>query len=655
MKLGLRTRMVLLALLPSTLVAMAMAAVFLWHEIDNLEQGLRTRGTAVARNLAGLAEFGVFAGQRDVLGALSKSAVALDPDARGAAIVTPAGEIVAQGGELRPAHWPALGRIAGARSASGTLLFIEPVMARRLPVDDIYGGAGKRDEAPRVVGYAVLEMSLLQLETGTVRIVTVSLLFALMGAIFGAWLAWRIGRDLARPLLAAVQTVERIGQGNLSARMITEATGPLQSLANGINDMAARIGVTQDELRRRVADATAGLQREKEAAELATQAKSRFLAAASHDLRQPLHALGLFVNSLADSKAAKLEPGLVAHIRSATDTLQHLFDAILDVSRLDSGKVVPRLASFPLSHVFSSIQRDLSLIADKQNLRLRVRRTPLWVRSDEELVLRIVLNLVGNALRYTRSGGVLVAARRRGGDVQIEVWDTGDGIPEDAQHEIFEEYRQLGNPERDQSKGLGLGLSICRRLAGLLDAPIGLRSRRGWGSVFWIRLPRAGAHADLPLADAGSADVGNETPRIGGTVALVTDDPALRSSLETAVAGWGGAVLPATSGMEIEARCKALGVAPVMAICSLELPGTEAGMDVATRLASRYPGIGVLLVGDEFGEVTQAGARAAGYMLLKTPIAPGRLRAALHTVIANGDSARGASEMRGQQAGDTQE
>jgi hypothetical protein len=280
-------------------------------------------------------------------------------------------------------------------------------------------------------------------------------------------------------------------------------------------------------------------------------------------LRQPLHALGLFVSALAHSESAKREPELVAHIRSATDSLQNLLDAILDLSRLDGGNVVPRITAFGLGPVLESVQRDLALVAEHKGLRLRVRATDLWVRSDADLVQRILLNLVGNALRYTRSGGVLVSCRRRGDRALLEVWDTGAGIPENAREEIFEEYIQLENPERDRAKGLGLGLAICRRLAGLLGASLGVRSRPGHGSVFWITLPleHPARHASPALAQT-LAESAEDVARLGGTVLVVDGDPLVRAGMETAITGWGAKVILAASRDEAVTRCCEGGAVP---------------------------------------------------------------------------------------------
>lgn len=631
---GLRTRMLMLALLPGTLVAVLLTVVFLVHSIDTIEQGLRTRGTAISRHLAALAEFGIFSGQRTALGALSTSALGIDPDVRGAAIVGPRGEILARAGELNPAGWPRLARVEGHRVDGDVLQFIEPVLQHRLPVDDIYGGGLASGAEATPVGYVVLEFSLREVSGRITRLVLIGFLIALLGAALGGWLAYRIGRAVTRPLLAANEVVERIGAGDLAARMPVKTAGPLRSLATGINDMAARIGLSQEDLRTRVAEATAGLQRQKEAAERATLAKSHFLAAASHDLRQPLHALGLFVSALAHSESAKREPELVAHIRSATDSLQNLLDAILDLSRLDGGNVVPRITAFGLGPVLESVQRDLALVAEHKGLRLRVRPTDLWTRSDADLVQRILLNLVGNALRYTRSGGVLVSCRRRGDRVLLEVWDTGAGIPENAREEIFEEYIQLENPERDRAKGLGLGLAICRRLAGLLGASLGVRSRPGHGSVFWITLPleHPARHASPALAQT-LAESAEDVARLGGTVLVVDGDPLVRAGMETAITGWGAKVILAASRDEAVTRCCEGGAVPDMAICNLRLPGKVSGIDFGGELRNLYPGIGVLLVSADISEATQAAARAKDFPLLKQPIAPGRLRAALRTLL----------------------
>jgi signal transduction histidine kinase len=634
MKLSLRKRMVLLAVLPATLTAVLMTAIFLYYVIDNLELGLRSRGAAIARQMATVAEFGIFSGQRDSLLALTDSALRMDPDTRGAAILDEQGAVLARSGELETSRGSDLVGGEGRRHGPDTLSFIEPVMRGSVAVDDIYGGA----ETPHIpdsklIGYVVVEMSLREVAVKSERLIAAGILIALLGAALGTSLARRIARTVTVPLLEAGEVVARIGEGDLAARMETATGGPLQTLADGINDMAERIGVTQDDLRASVAEATLSLMWEKEAAERATVAKSHFLAAASHDLRQPLLALGLFVSRLVESDAAKQEPKLVAHIQSAVDTLQDLLDAILDVSRLDGGNVVPRMGSFPLGELLERLTRDLSPLAEQKGLQLRVRPTPIWVQSDEKIVARILLNLVSNALRYTHVGGVLVTCRKRRNVVRVEVWDTGQGIPEDAREEIFQEYVQLGNPERDLSKGLGLGLAICRRLADLLAAPLGVRSRPGRGSVFWVQLPVARTHPPRSLAEI-PAEQAADSGRIAGTVLLVEGDPLVRAKLEQSILNWGGRVMLASNREEALRLRRESDQPPDLAVCNVSLPDEVSGIELAQELQRRFECMGVLLIGSDVSAETQAAATAAGFVLLKQPVPPGRMRAALRQLLA---------------------
>ena len=636
MRMGLRIRMLLSALLPTTLVAVLLTTVFLLRAIDDLEQGLQTRGTAISRQMAGAAEFGIFSGQRGALSVLTESALHIDPDVRGAAIVDGRGAVMALSGVLNQSMWPALGRIDGSRLRPDVLLFVEPVMRSSLPVDDIYGGATAPHVAPQqLLGYVVIELSRNEVSSKSARLIAIGGLIALLGSALGGWLALRIARGVTSPLLEANEVVGRIGAGDLTARMATRSAGALRSLASGINGMAERIGVTQDDLRARVAEATADLQQAKDAAEHATVAKSHFLAAASHDLRQPLHALGLFVSALAQSKAARQEPELVAHIQSAVDALQNLLDAILDISRLDGGNVVPSIGSFPLAQVLDRLGQDLSLPAAQKGLRLKLRPTRFWVRSDEKIVERILLNLVGNALRYTRSGGVLVSCRRRGEVLVVEVWDTGEGIPEHARAGIFEEYVQLANPERDRAKGLGLGLAICRRLADLLGISLGVRSRPGRGSVFWIELPLApaGLPRDQPSAVGVSAEAAVDPARINGTVLVVERDALVRAGMQQAIVSWGGRVLLAADRDEALRRCRESDPPPDLTICNLRLPGRGSGIELAQELRREFEGMAVLLVSADVSDEAQNAARNAGFALLKQPVPAGRLRAALRHLL----------------------
>jgi len=643
MKTGLRRSLLLLALVPATVVAALVSIVFVLYSIDNLEQELRTRGAAISRQAAVAAEYDIFSGQQAKLSALTELALRSDPNARGAAVVDVQGAIIADSGDLHPAQWPGLSSSEGLslRMGPDILLFVEPVLRSILPVDDLYAGAETaRTAESKIIGYVLVELSLGDIPRKSARLIALSALVAALAVALGAWLALRLASTVAKPLLEANEVVARIGQGDLMARMATESAGALQSLAAGINDMAGRIGVTQEDLRARIAEATRDLQQEKETAEHATLAKSHFLAAASHDLRQPLHALGLFVSGLAQSKAAKQEPKLVAHIQASVESLQHLLDAILDISRLDRGNLIPKIDRFPMARVLDRLTGELSLLADENSLQLKVRPTQVWVHSDQHIVERILLNLVGNALRYTHAGGVLVSCRRYREKVRVEVWDTGEGIPEHAREQIFEDFVQLGNSERDSAKGLGLGLAICRRLASLLEIPLGVRSRPGRGSVFWIELPVAqpaappGNHGNEPTGEAITPiEQAAEFARLSGTVLVVEGDAMVRSGMEQAIVSWGCTVLLADTREEAFRRCRESDHVPDLMVCNIRLPGSFSGIELAKELQGEFEHMNILLVSADTSEETRAAAHHAGFVLLKKPVPAGRLRAALQQLL----------------------
>jgi len=239
-----------------------------------------------------------------------------------------------------------------------------------------------------------------------------------------------------------------------------------------------------------------GLREQKHAAEQSSAAKSRFLAAASHDLRQPVQALAFFVGALRGHKLPARSTAIVDHIDASLASMHGLFSSILDMSRLDAGLVKARLEPVPLAPLLARLCRELEGEAAAKGVKLAFAPTGLAVISDASLLERILRNLVGNAVRYTRSGGVLVGARRAGADaVRLEVWDTGPGIAEAEREAIFEEFYQLANANRDRAEGLGLGLAIVRRLAGLLDHGLSVDSRLGRGAVFRLTAPRADAPA----------------------------------------------------------------------------------------------------------------------------------------------------------------
>jgi signal transduction histidine kinase len=232
------------------------------------------------------------------------------------------------------------------------------------------------------------------------------------------------------------------------------------------------------------------LQRQKQVAEDANLSKSRFLAAASHDLRQPVHALGMFVGALSRHAMNGEMRRIVDHIEDSINAMDGLFSSLLDISKLDAGVVQPHFESFKIAPLLERICHEDSSTAQEKNLSLTLCHCSAAVVSDQLLLEHILRNLISNAIRYTDQGGILVGCRR-GRSLSVQIWDTGPGIAPNEQERVFEEFYQAGNAERDRNKGLGLGLAIIKRLTVLLDHPVELISEVGKGSVFKLSLPAA--------------------------------------------------------------------------------------------------------------------------------------------------------------------
>lgn len=371
------------------------------------------------------------------------------------------------------------------------------------------------------------------------------------------------------------------------------------------------------------------LREQKDEADDANVAKSRFLAAASHDLRQPLHALGLFVHALQETPLAARERQVIGNIRRSVDVMEELFNSLLDISRLDAGVVQPHITTIPLASVFDSLRFEYAPVARQKRLSLHVVPTSVFVRSDASLLVRLIRNLLSNAMRYTDSGGVVLGCRRAGSEVRIEVWDTGKGIPADRHEEIFREFYQLDNPERDRRKGLGLGLAIVERLARLLGHPVTIRSTVGKGSVFSITLPRGSRDDYRP--DESSPE--GATFDLSHVLVLVIDDEvAVQEGMAALLRRWQCDVVTAGSAAEMLDKLLPVHRLPDLIISDYRLRGTENGIQVVEMLRGEFNAdIPALLITGDTAPDRLRDAEASGLPILHKPLNPARLR----TLIAN--------------------
>ncbi len=407
-----------------------------------------------------------------------------------------------------------------------------------------------------------------------------------------------------------------------------------QRLFTGImRDITAR-KAAEDALHRAKAEAERAREEAlaaRDNAERADMAKTKFLAAASHDLRQPVQSLFFFAHALSDRLDGHPASPLLASMSESLNGLRTLLDSLLDVSRLDAGVVSPAVTEFALGPLLQRLADEYRGRAAEVGIALRLVPTDAWTRSDPALVERILRNLVENAIRYTETGRILIGCRRTGKGLRIEVLDTGIGIPEDKRDEVFVEFAQLANPERDRRKGLGLGLAIVRRLAGLLGHEVTLRSEPGRGSAFGLTVPSVAPRRVMKTCRPAPQS-GAQPPANGGKglVVVVEDDAIILLSMRTMLEEWGYEVVAAVSADEAVGTLTSLGQRPDMIVADYRLregrTGLQAIRDIYGVCGVRVPAL--VLTGDtdpaRIAEVQQSGHR-----LLHKPVAPEVLRNAL--------------------------
>lgn len=385
------------------------------------------------------------------------------------------------------------------------------------------------------------------------------------------------------------------------------------------------------------------LQEKSRQLEMANLAKSRFLAAASHDLRQPLHALNLFVAQLRDESDPTERARLIAHIEAAVSAMNELFEALLDMSRLDAGVLEPNLTEFPIERLLKRIETTFTEAAREKGLRLGVVSSSAWVRSDFILLERIVLNLVSNAVRYTPHGGVVIGCRHRGNRLRIDVWDSGPGIPQDQQQHIFGEFYQIGGRQLDRRAGLGLGLSIVDRLGQLLEHPVELASRPGKGSCFSISVPLTTARRATVEAVEPPAMVID--PARGKLIVVIDDDALVLDGMRGLLQSWGCRVVTGASDTAALAQLAQEGGRPDLIISDFRLANGRTGVEAIERLrAALDSAIPAFLISGDTGPERLRDASASGHQLVHKPVPPMTLRTTLNRFLRAHDVARQTSQ-----------
>lgn len=600
-------QLILLALVPATAATLTAIAVLTRQHLGNLTELMRANAQTVALQVATVAQAPLSRMDKRALQRTAQSGT-YQPHVQQVQIWTEDGEIVANSETVD-------------RARGEGLQVVVPIVA-----DD-----GRHN------GKVMVEISLSAVQNARRSVwlnVAVVLAFSLVGVGLAGWWA---ARRISEPIRALGKAVDRLGAGE-DASVAIEGTLEVQHLQLGFNQAARALAESRRLLQSRINEATAELARKNGLLEVASQAKTRLLAAASHDLRQPLHALTLFSDGLANGETDPVKLQRIGHIRECVESLDRLFSELLNLSQLDAGVLQPQWADFPLDRLFDEISRNFRPVAEQQGLRLVARKTELWVRCDYVMLSRILNNLVSNSLRHTLEGGVLIGARRRGKGVRIDVVDTGVGIAAQHQTRVFEEFYQVESAGRQSARGargMGLGLATVQRLAELLNTRVELSSRLHKGTC--VRVLVRSAPAALPSLAPSPAATGTEDGELSLAnlrILVIDDERTILEGLFVVLANWGAEVLVAQTRAEALALADTWEQPPDVVVSDLLLQGGDNGLDVIAALERHPRGIGPgtarLLVTGETKPDRLREVASAGIAVLYKPVSPRVLRQSIH-------------------------
>lgn len=627
---GIGVRMLGIALIPSLVVAMLLSALFVHQKIRDGEAGARDNLSSAARNLASACEYGLASGNQAILQQTVSTIRQLE-HLQFVQVMDESNSVRAQSGTLDyplPSRLPAPGQILEYPNLwlTSALIVLPEIQIEPDPFDNLTD----RTKPGKSIGQVLVAIDTKPLKLSRRNTLLIAAGLTLAAMLLTAFIAWRMSRGLTLRIRHISQTVDEIASGRLQSRVQVQPAAELGKLEEGVNRMAHALGVHHAELQTRISEATADLLQKKDEAERANIAKSRFFAAASHDLRQPLHALSLFSEVMSTKLAQHGNPqdlvDLSGQIASSVSSMQTLLNALLDVSKLDANVVEYQPRHFLIAPILERIRQQFGEAARNKGLALRIRMCNCTLFTDPFLLERILLNLVSNAIRYTSSGGVLVACRPRGQTMLIQVWDTGIGIPEESHKSIFQEFVQLNNPERDRSKGLGLGLAIVAGMAELLGAPISLRSQVGRGSVFGVTIP-VGIVQQIVQVENQSVSTASLKGRLG---VIVDDDEQILSAMQELFNAWDVDLVACRSADEALQQLDELEQPADFLMSDFRLPGNTDGIEVAQLFRQRFGDeLPVLILTGDTAPETLQRITQAGLAILHKPVRAARLRAML--------------------------
>ncbi|MBI1886853.1 MAG: response regulator [Nitrosomonadales bacterium] len=629
-----------------------MESYFLHDRFAEMDVDLLEQGELIAHQLAASSEYGVFSNNLEFLQSIANSSLS-QTDVHKTVILNADNRILVSAGEFSDhLKGEIIGKILAtnervnqlpsaaveqmdqaiilpppANSSAHSLWLYHPVIPAQVALDD--GGA---DTMVKPVGAVIVEISKLRHEGLKARLLWTTLLATTLFLALACYLVFLASRSITNPIRKLSNAVQEIGKGKLDTRVsLSTRVRELATLAQGLNETTENLQKERAGLQSRIDEATLALRKKKEAAERASQDKSHFLAVASHDLRQPLHALGLYIAELQHKVSGAEQQHLVGRVEQSVEALSTLLNALLDISKLDAGTIVPQLQTCAASVMLDRVAADYQMLAGIKNIRLIVRPCAEYISSDPQLLERILMNLVGNAIRYTYPNGcVMVACRRRGNLLRIEVRDNGVGISKTDQDNIFREFFQVSQQRTDNNKGLGLGLAIVDRLVKLLGHRIELRSALGKGSIFALEVPlarrRPGKSSSAAQTMSGPGQGLEESLLTGKRLLVVDDDPMVLSSTASILASWGCIVSTAASLAQVRQFLRD-GEAWDFIISDYQLGNNESGIDIVAMVRQHYGRqIPCVLISGDTSQAILKLASVSGHHLLHKPVRPAKLR-----------------------------
>jgi len=535
-KIHIKFQAIIIAVIPILLTVAFIESFGLYSQFSEMDDALRERSKSIAKQLASSSEYAVFSGNIDSL-KFNTDATLNQQDVSKVTIYDSNKNVLASSSRSGTTMLPPtnLGITSTFYENSSTLWVYESIIPVVLDVDPLMNESSLNAKPRKALGVVLIEFSKARLNERKLQILFAALLLTTFILILAVSIAYRLSKNVTNPINELGKGIVDIGQGNLDTMIPNSGVIELDQLARGINSMTAQLKNDRDNLQKRILQATEGLRQKQKQAEEANRAKSQFLSAASHDLRQPIAASSLYIDTLNLTSLDPRQKKIVTRLKESVSSMTGLLNSLLEISKLDGGMITPKIIPFDLGQLYSRIEANFQSLAENKGLRFHLsftRKHSLLVVTDGDLIDRIVMNLVSNAIKFTSQGGVLVSARLRKKEILLQVWDTGIGMDEESIHHIYDEFFQVGNPQRDRMHGLGLGLSIVKRCVELLGIQITCHSRPGKGTVFSLRLPLL---EETAIPDISKASRINNESRLKGKRFIVIEDNVL---VANGLTGW---------------------------------------------------------------------------------------------------------------------